>query len=100
MPLPTETPLEKIKEWPEELVRRLKQSWITTAEQVVAASATPGGLHSLAEQLEVPEEEAVRLVSAARAHLNPAVVAQLEQPIDTRAYGLGVLKPPLEESQS
>jgi DNA-binding GntR family transcriptional regulator len=97
MPIPQETPLEKIKEWPAELVQRLQQSWITTAEQAVATSATPGGLRSLAEQLEVSEKEAARLVSVARAHLDPAVAAQLEQPVDTRAYGLGVLRPPSDE---
>ena len=97
MSVPQETPLNKVTEWPQELVQRLQQSWITTVEQVVAASATPGGLRSLAEQLEVPEEEVVRLVRAARAHLDPAVAAQLEQPVNTRTYGLGVLRPRSEE---
>jgi len=94
MSVPQETPLDKIKEWPQELVQRLQQSWITTAEQVVATSATPDGLRSLAEQLEVSEEEVTRLVSAARTHLDPAVAAQLGQPVDTHTYGLGVLRPP------
>jgi hypothetical protein len=94
MPLPKETPLKEIKEWPGELVQRAEQSWLRTAEEIVAVSATPGGLRSLAEQLQVPEEEAARLVNIARAHLDPAVVEQLEQPADTRRYGLGALKPP------
>lgn len=99
MPLPKETPLENIQEWPKELVQRLQQSWITSAEQVVAVSATPGGLRSLAQQLKVSEDEAARLVSAVRAHLDPAVVAQLAQPVDTRTQGLGALRPPSDEPQ-
>jgi hypothetical protein len=94
MPLPKETPLKEIKEWPEELVRRAEQSWLRTAEAIVAVSATPGGLGSLAEQLQVSEEETARLVNIARAHLDPAVVEQLEQPVDASTQGLGAVKPP------
>lgn len=97
MPLPKETPLKEIKEWPEELVRRAEQSWLRTAEEIVAVSATPGGLRSLAEQLQVQEEEAAGLVSIARAHINPEVVERLEQPVDTRTQGRGAVKPPSDK---
>jgi hypothetical protein len=89
----SQTPLEKVREWPEELVRQLKRNWITTAEQVVAVSATPGGISSLAEQLDLPKAEVERLVSAARTALPPHVVSQLEAPVDASHYGLGALEP-------
>lgn len=89
----TETPLESVPNWSEEDVARLKRSWITTAEQVVALSATEGGIRSLAEQLEMSEEAAWRLVEAARATLAPAVRAEMEEFVDTSEYGMGVLRP-------
>jgi hypothetical protein len=88
------TPLDEIEEWPEELVQRLQQRWITTAEQVVAASATPGGITALAQQMGVPETETARLIDAARARLSAETVARLETPLDSTSRGLGALKPP------
>ena len=84
------TPLHEVPGWSQEHVRRLAQAWITTAEQVVALSATPGGLQSLAEQLGVSEDEARRLVDTARTALEPGVRAEMETPVDTSEYGLGV----------
>jgi len=88
-----EVSIENVKEWPEEHVRTLKKSWITTVEQVIATSATPGGLSLLAQQLAVSEEEMRRLVDVARTYLDPAVAAEMEQPVDVSQYGLGALKP-------
>jgi hypothetical protein len=88
-----ETPLESVEGWPEDHVRKLGDSWINTAEQVVALGATPGGIKSLAESLGVEETEAVRLVGVARAHLRPETAAELERPVDTVEYGLGALGP-------
>lgn len=90
-----ETPLHDVPGWTEEYVERMARAWITTAEQVVALSATPGGPRSLAEQLGMSEDEARPLVEAARDALQPRVRAEMEQPVDPSEYGLGVpLRPP------
>jgi hypothetical protein len=88
-----DTPLESVPGWSEDQIARMKTSWITTAEQVVALSATPRGINSLAEQLSTSEEEAQHLVESARAELSPAKRAQLQEAADTSEYGLGVLPP-------
>lgn len=90
----SETPLHGVDGWSLDHVRRLGESWITTAEQVVALSATPGGLLSISEQLNVPQTEAARLVSAARAKLDPAVQQMLQNAAEVDDFGLGVLPPP------
>jgi len=92
-----DTPLESIPEWSKDLVARAQEAWITTAEQVVALSATTGGLRSLAEQLRVSEEEARRLLEAARAQLTPATRAEMEEKVDTSEYGLGARRPQNED---
>jgi hypothetical protein len=91
--------LKSIKELPEEIVRKLSEIWITTVEQVVATSATPGGLTSLAQHLGVSEEETRHLVAVARTYLPPEVIAQLEEPVDVSEYGLGALEPPPPENE-
>jgi hypothetical protein len=92
-----DTPLTNVPGWTQEHVDRLAQSWITSAEQVVAVSATPGGLRSLAEQLGVSEDEAQPLVEAARNTLRPGVRAEMEAPVDTSEYGLGVPRRPPDD---
>jgi len=92
-----DTPLESVPGWSEDQIARMKTSWITTAEQIVALSATPRGISSLAEQLSTSEEEAQRLVESARAELSPTKRAQLEEGADTSEYGLGALPPPWDD---
>jgi hypothetical protein len=77
------TPLDSIQGWTPEKISRMKDVWITTAEQVVALGATEKGLQSLSEQLKVDIEEARRLYSAA-----------LDRPADTREFGRGARPPP------
>jgi hypothetical protein len=89
----SETPLESVPGWSAAHVARMGASWITTAEQVVALSATDGGVSSLAAQLEVPEDVVERMVDSARARLAPTVRAEMEHPVDTSEYGLGVHRP-------
>jgi hypothetical protein len=86
-------PLESVPGWSDDHLAKLKSSWITTAEQVVALSATHNGIRSLAEQLQVSEDEVRRLVESAKARLSPEVRAEMEKAIDTSDYGLGA-KPP------
>ena len=71
----------------------MKAAWITTAEQVVALSATEAGVQSISEQLQVPEVEARRLVDLARSALSAEVRAQMEERVDTSNYGLGARRP-------
>ena len=66
-----DTELHRVPGWSADQVARLAKSWINTAEQVVAISATSGGVKSIADQLKVPEEEAQRLVDLARAAVAP-----------------------------
>ena len=92
-----DTSLHDIPGWTKEHVERLAPAWITSAEQVVALGATPGGLRSLAEQLGVSEDEAGALVEAARNALQPGVRAEMEAPVDTSEYGLGVPRRPSDD---
>ena len=92
-----DTPLANVPGWTKEHVERLAQAWITSAEQVVAVSTTPGGLRSLAEQLGVSEDDAHPLVEAARKTLRPGVRAEMEAPVDTSEYGLGVPRRPADD---
>jgi hypothetical protein len=88
------TPLDSIEGWTPEKVSRMKEAWITTAEQVVALAATEKGLQSLSEQLQTDIDEARQLYLAARDRLSPEARQELDQPADTRDFGLGVLPPP------
>ncbi len=88
-----DTLLETVPGWSEAQVARLKESWITTAEQVVALSATSRGIYSLAEQLEVSEVEARCLVEAASEKLSPATRAEMGEAVDTSEYGTGARRP-------
>ncbi|HEU0079125.1 MAG TPA: hypothetical protein VFQ76_15840 [Longimicrobiaceae bacterium] len=88
-----ETPLASVPGWSPDQVARMETAWVTTAEQVVALSGTTNGIRSLGEQLEVSEDEAERLVEAARSTLDPAARAELEEGVDTSEYGLGALRP-------
>ena len=89
-----DTPLEKVPGWSQAQVARLKDSWITSAEQVVALSATQGGLQSLAEHLAISEAEAQHLVTAAQSALPATTQAALKRGNDTNDYGLGALPLP------
>ena len=88
------TPLDSIQGWTPEKVSRMKDVWITTAEQVVALAATEKGLQSLSEQLQVDIEEARQLYLAARDRLSPEARRELDQPADTRDFGRGARPPP------
>jgi hypothetical protein len=92
----SETDLHKVPGWTADQVERLAKSWINSAEQVVAVSATNGGLASLAQQLGVSQEEARRLVDLARGALSPEVRATMGQKFDDDR-GLGAMPPGKED---
>jgi hypothetical protein len=88
-----ETDLKTVPGWTPRHLDKLAAAWIDSAEQVVAIAATPDGLRSLAEQLQVPEAEAQQLVDLARAALPSATRAELEAASDLDERGLGALGP-------
>lgn len=97
---PVTTPLDSIEGWTPEMISRMKEVWITTAEQVVALAATERGLRSLSEQLQVDIEQARQLYLAARDQLSPAARRELDQPADTSDFGRGALPPPLGNAEA
>lgn len=88
------TPLDSIQGWTPEKVSRMKDVWITTAEQVVALGATEKGLQSLSQQLRLDIEDARQLYLAARDRLSPEARRELDQPADTQDFGRGARPPP------
>jgi hypothetical protein len=88
-----EIPLAEVEGWSPELVEKLAQNWITTADQVVAICANSAGEQAMAEQLNITVVRLRELVQAARKRLAPTVAQELEQPVDPNQYGLGAIKP-------
>lgn len=75
----------------------MQDIWVTTAEQLVATAATPGGLTSLAGHLGVSDERMREIVDAARKQLTEDQVRELETPVDASEYGLGANTPKPDE---
>jgi hypothetical protein len=91
------TSLTEIPELTQGAITRLQEIWVTTAEQLVATAATPGGSRSLADHLGVTEERMTEIIKVAKAKLSPDTVKQLEAPIDVSEYGLGAITPKPDE---
>ena len=85
--------LTEIPELTQGAITRLQEIWVTTAEQLVATAATPGGARSLADHLGVTEERMTEIIKVAKAKLSPDTVKQLEAPVDVSEYGLGAITP-------
>lgn len=92
--------LHDVPGWSAGHVAQLAKSWINSAEQVVAVSVTSGGLQSLAQQMNVSDEEAQRLVNLARAALSPAARAEMGQRFDSDDRGMGVMHPGKESDKT
>jgi hypothetical protein len=84
-----ETELRNVPGWSADHVRSLQNSGIWTAEQVVAVSATDGGLGKLATELNLSEADTARLVDRARAALAPEVRTAMERPFKSDDRGMG-----------
>jgi hypothetical protein len=95
-----QTELHTVPGWSANHVAQLAKSWINSAEQVVAVSATSGGVQSLAQQLNLSEEEAQRLIALARAALSPEARAEMGQRFDSDDRGMGVMQPRKEDGNS
>ena len=85
--------LQSVPGWSANHIAQMAKSWITSAEQVVSVSVTPGGVESLAEQLHVSEDEARRLIGLARDALTPEARAAMGQVFDSDERGMGALRP-------
>jgi hypothetical protein len=96
----SQTPLDLVDGWTADYVSKMREAWITTAEQVVALGATDGGVRAISEQLQVESGTAQRLLEAARANLPAATGDDLEQPADTSEFGLGVLPPIADDNDN
>jgi hypothetical protein len=95
-----ETELHRVPGWSAENVARLGNSWISSAEQVVAIGVTSGGVQSLAEQMGISEQETQRLISLARAALTPETRSEMGQRFDSNERGMGALHPGKEGKTS
>lgn len=94
-----DTPLKNIPNWSPDHVSKMKEVWVNTAEQVVALSATEGGITSIAEQLNTSEEEARELVESAGAVIPADTLKELKRSSETKEYGLGALRPENEKDR-
>jgi hypothetical protein len=93
------TRLDSVDIWPSSAVKRLASVWVVTAEQVVAVAATQGGVDALAMQTELPRLEVKRLIEATRERLPLDIRERLRTPVDTSLYGLGGLRPPVDQKK-
>lgn len=87
-------PLEEVPGWSHRHIARLEEKGIRTAQQVVAIGATPRGIRSLAEELDLPEAEVRSLVESARTRITPQERSEMEVAVDPDELGLGAIRPP------
>jgi hypothetical protein len=86
--------LETLDGFDSRYVAKLAESWITTADQLIAIAATPNGLTQLASLLNIPPTKMAQLLDLARVALAPSTVSRLEQPLDTSRLPLGARPTP------
>ena len=93
-----ETPLEGLAVVSPAAVKKLKQLWITTGEELVAQAATREGQRGLAALLRLKPEEFADFIAQVKAALSSQAVKALEEkhPEDK---GMGALKPPEREAE-
>ena len=70
-----ETLLAGIPGWTQELIDRLNEGWITSAEQVAELAATAHGMAALGEHLGISDRHAQQLVEAACVRLDLDTIA-------------------------
>jgi hypothetical protein len=80
--------------WPADALQRLHASWITTAQQIVAISATPGGIESLVQQTGLAERDLHALIERTARLLPEGVRETLSKPADTSQFGRGAVRAP------
>src|SRR5512146_848362 len=82
------TLLSEVPDFPAEVIARLSEYWISTAEELVSAAVLEGGVAGLAGASGLSEEEVTRLVELAQAALPPGVSFA---PGQVTTHGLGAL---------
>jgi hypothetical protein len=82
------TPLSEIADFPAQVIGRLAEFWITTAEELVSTAVLEGGLAGLVTATGLPEEEVTRLVERAQAALPAGTSFAAGQ---VTPHGLGAL---------
>lgn len=90
---PNEFDLETIQVWPADAIARLRQAWITTADQLIALAAIADGVASIARATGLEPDRVRDLVAQTRRFLSAHRLGELETPIDTSDYGLGAEEP-------
>lgn len=85
--------LEAIDVWPPRVVEKLRQSWIITADQVIALAATDDGVATIARTGGLEVAQVRTMLDQTRALLTLGRLGELETPIDTSTYGLGAQAP-------
>jgi len=87
------TELSALGFWPADAVQRLHASWITTAEQVVAISATADGISALAQQTSLQENVLRALIERTAQRLPERIRRSLSKPADISQFGRGAVRP-------
>jgi hypothetical protein len=87
------TLLDEIPGFPEHISAQLKKSWITTAEQFIAAAAASGGARVMAGNLGVSEGELKSALETSEKLIAQQDLDRLKKPTDTSEFGLGALPP-------
>ena len=86
--------LTEIEGFPDDVARQLHDLWITTAEELVAASRRENASEGLQDYLNLSEDEVDDLVERAQ----DALPAQVQfAPEEIKRYGLGALDEPEDE---
>jgi hypothetical protein len=89
-------PLDQVENIPGDAAERLRSLWITTAEELIAASLSPGAISELADYLQVSPERMQSLVDAANVALPEGSDFA---PEEVEEFGLGALDEPGPEDE-
>src|ERR1700741_30323 len=86
-------PLTKVPGLSDNVVRRLQNRWITTADELVSLGTASANLPALAAELGVSENDVIEIIDAAKSLFSPERLARLQRPVDTSRYPLGIERP-------
>jgi hypothetical protein len=91
------TPVERLRGLSKDVLKALKASWITTAEQLLASTAAIGGADQMAENLGISKSELEQALTVAEAAVPASERRRLKTPTDTSDLGLGARPPDADE---
>jgi len=95
-PLPNPAPLDRIRGLSAEHIASLKDFWITSIQEFLAAAELPDGRHQLAYILNVDDEELAKLVKNAECEVPPSRGPEEDilDEVMLLDYTTGALEPP------